>query len=235
MGCKEARLLSEQRPDSRRELESPWLLNAQTSCRASAGRWKRVFENSAVGIALINLDGRFEATNSAYQQLLGYTGVELGELTFMAITAEEFQEHNSMLIGDLLEGRRQQFNIEQQYWCKDGSLVWVRNNVSVVPEAHGTPHYILAIVENISDRKRAEESLRLSQARLSRAILQVATAAELAAAIAHEINQPLAGVVANAQCRYPLVVLQKRAKSRVSAPWSHATGLWRMAATQLKW
>jgi PAS domain S-box-containing protein len=130
---------------------------------ASEGLWRRVFENSAVGIALTDLEGHFDITNSAYQELVGYTDEELRNLSFLDITVQEFQEQNWALIRDLLERRSQQFNIEKQYRRKDGSQVWVRNNVSLVPGADGAPRYIMAIVEDISERKRAEEALRDSE------------------------------------------------------------------------
>ena len=136
---------------------------AEVSLQASEGRWRRVFENSAVGIALTDLEGRFDITNAAYQELVGYTDEELRKLSFLDITIQEFQERNRALVEDLLERRSQQFNIEKQYRRKDGSLVWVRNNVSLVPGADGAPRYIMAIVEDISERKRAEEKLRRSE------------------------------------------------------------------------
>ncbi|MGA2712665.1 MAG: PAS domain S-box protein [Bryobacteraceae bacterium] len=138
---------------------------AEVSLQASEDRWKRVFENSAVGIALTDLKGRFENTNAAYQNLVGYTEDELRKLTFLDITAEEFEEQNRALAVDLLERTRQQFDIEKQYRRKDGTLIWVRNNVSLVPGADGSTRYMMAIVENISERKRAEKALQESEER----------------------------------------------------------------------
>ena len=135
----------------------------EVSLQASEGRWRRVFENSSVGIALTDLEGRFDVTNAAYQELVGYTDEELRKLGFLDITIQEFQEGNWGLVKDLLERRSQQFNIEKQYRRKDGSLIWVRNNVSLVPGVDGAPRNIMAIVEDISERKRAEEKLRRSE------------------------------------------------------------------------
>jgi PAS domain S-box-containing protein len=137
----------------------------ELSLRASEGRWKRVFENSAVGIALTDLKGHFELANAAYQKLLGYTEEELRKLSFLDVTVPEFAERNSALAKELLERKRQQFDIEKQYRRKDGSLVWVRNNVSLVPGADGAPRYLMAIVEDVSERKRAESALQESEKR----------------------------------------------------------------------
>jgi PAS domain S-box-containing protein len=165
--------------------------------RLSEGRWKRIFDNSAIGIAVTDLEGRFEIANAAYQRLVGFTEAELTKVTYLDLTVDAYHSHNAALVAGLLSGRRDQFNIEKQYRCKDGKLIWVRNNVSLLPGADGTPRNMMTIVEDISERKAAEDSLQQTQTRLSQAA-EVATAAELAASIAHELNQPLAGIVANA-------------------------------------
>ena len=170
---------------------------AEEARRLSEGRWKRIVDNSAIGIAVADLEGRFEIANAAFQRLIGFTEEELRERSFLDITESQFREQNSTLTLELLRGGRDQFNIEKQYRCKDGRVVWARNNVSLLPGADGTPRNIMAIIEDISSRKAAEESLRMTRARLSRAA-ELATAAELSASIAHEINQPLSGIITNA-------------------------------------
>jgi PAS domain S-box-containing protein len=169
---------------------------ADEARRLSEGRWKRIVDNSAIGIAVADLEGRFEIANAAFQKLIGFTEEELREMNFIDITESQFREHNSGLTLELLRGKRDQFNIEKQYRCKDGRVVWARNNVSLLPGPDGTPRNIMAIVEDISSRKAAEGSLRVTQARLARAA-ELATAAELSASIAHEINQPLSGIITN--------------------------------------
>ena len=130
-------------------------------------RWRSVFENSAIGVALTDLSGRFLATNPVYQQMLGYTGEELQKLTFLDITHEEDLELNRTLIRELLVGDRQQFQIEKQYRRKNGGLVWVRNNVSLVPGTERVPRFLMALSEDITERKQAGEKLRRSEALLA--------------------------------------------------------------------
>jgi PAS domain S-box-containing protein len=130
-------------------------------------RWRSVFENSAIGVALTDLNGRFLATNPVYQQMLGYTGEELQRLTFLDITHEEDLELNRTLIRELLAGERQQFQIEKQYRRKNGGLVWVRNNVSLVPGTERVPRFLMALSEDITERKQAGEKLRRSEALLA--------------------------------------------------------------------
>jgi PAS domain S-box-containing protein len=143
------------------------LREAHAQVARSEERWRSVFENSAIGVALTDLNGRFIATNPVYQEMLGYTGEELQKLSFLDITHEEYLEPNRTLIGELLAGNRQQFQIEKQYRRKNGSLVWVRNNVSVVPGTERVPRFLMALSEDITERKQAEEELRRSEAFLA--------------------------------------------------------------------
>src|ERR1700751_5957403 len=140
---------------------------AEEALRKSEERWRSVFENSAVGVALTDMDGRFLATNHVYQTMLGYTEEELRTLQFLDITHEDYHEANWALIAELVEGKRRQFQIEKKYRRKDGSLIWVSNNVSLVPGTEGVRRFIMALSEDITQRKRAEEALRRSEAYLA--------------------------------------------------------------------
>ena len=170
--------------------------HAEDALHKSEERWRAVFENSAIGVALTDLRGRFLATNSAFQKILGYTEEEIGSLTFLELTHEDYRESNWQLVTELLEGKRRQFQIEKQYRRKDGSLIWVSNNVSLVPGSKSMPRFLMALSEDITERKRAEEALRKSQTKFAH-VARVASLGEMTASIAHEVNQPLAAVVAN--------------------------------------
>jgi PAS domain S-box-containing protein len=163
----------------------------------SEERWRSVFENSAVGVALTDLTGRFIATNPVYQKMLGYTEEEFQQLTFFDITHEENVEQNRTLIGELLDGKRQQYQIEKQYRRKDGQPVWVRNNVSVVPGTEGVPRFLMALSEDITQRKLSQEALAKARSELAK-VAEITSLGVLAASIAHEVNQPLSGIINNA-------------------------------------
>jgi PAS domain S-box-containing protein len=163
----------------------------------SEERWRSVFENSAVGVALTDLTARFIATNPVYQRMLGYTEEEFQQLTFLDITQEENVEDSRRLIGELLEGKRQQFQIEKQYRRKDGQLVWVRNHVSIVPGAERVPRFLMALSEDITQRIESEEALARARSELTR-VASITSLGVLTASIAHEVNQPLSGIITNA-------------------------------------
>jgi PAS domain S-box-containing protein len=140
---------------------------AEEALRKSEERWRSVFENSAVGVALTDMDGRFLATNHVYQTMLGYTEEELHSLQFLDITHEDYRKANWTLIAELVEGKRRQFQIEKKYRRKDGKSIWVSNNVSLVPGTERVPRFIMALSEDITQRKRVEEALRRSEAYLA--------------------------------------------------------------------
>src|ERR1700726_1869315 len=139
---------------------------AEDALRKSEERWRSVFENSAIGVALTDHNGRFLATNHVFQAMVGYTEEELRAVNFPDLTHEDYREANWALITELVEGKRRQFQIEKKYRRKDGSLIWVSNNVSLVPGTERVPRFIMALSEDITQRKRAEEKLRRSEADL---------------------------------------------------------------------
>jgi PAS domain S-box-containing protein len=133
----------------------------EENLRRSEERWRAVFENSAIGVALTDMTGRFLATNSAYQQMLGYSEEELTKLTFLELTLEDDRPKNRALLAELIDGERSQFQIEKQYRRKDGRRIWVRNNVSLVPGTEDSPRFFMALSEDITERKRADDTFRL--------------------------------------------------------------------------
>ncbi len=163
----------------------------------SEERWRSVFENSAVGVALTDLNGRFIATNPVYQKMLGYIEQELQSLTLLDITHEQDRDANAMLITELLAGERREFQIEKQYRRKDGTSVWVRNNVSIVPGTERVPRFLMTLSEDITQRKLSEAALAKARSELTN-VSRITTLGVLTAAMAHEVNQPLSGIVTNA-------------------------------------
>jgi PAS domain S-box-containing protein len=163
----------------------------------SEERWRSVFENSAVGVALTDLNGRFIATNPVYESMLGYTEKEFQQLTFFDITHEEDVEHSRTLIAELLDEKRRQFQIEKQYRRKDGQPVWVRNNVSIVSGSERMPRFLMTLSEDITPRKLSEEALAKARLELAK-VAEVTSLGVLTASIAHEVNQPLSGIITNA-------------------------------------
>jgi PAS domain S-box-containing protein len=126
-------------------------------------RWRTAFENSAIGITMADFAGHFFAANSVFRNMLGYTESELYQLTFLDVTYEEDRKANQELVRDLVEGKRQHFQIEKRYCRKDGTLVWVRNNVALVPGIGGAAPFWFAVVEDITQRQEEESARRYTE------------------------------------------------------------------------
>ena len=171
-------------------------------------RWRSAFEDSAIGITLAAFSGHFLAANSVFQNMLGFTESELQELTFLDVTYEEDRQVNLELVNELVEGKRQHFEIDKRYRRKDGTLVWARANVSLVPGTDGVAPFWFGIVEDITARKQAEHALQITRAELAR-VSRLTTLGELAASIAHEVNQPLTAVTNNSNACLRLLANDK--------------------------
>ncbi|HKS96975.1 MAG TPA: PAS domain S-box protein, partial [Terriglobia bacterium] len=135
--------------------------------RRSEERWRAVFENSGVGIALAGPDGILTAANRAYQEMLGYTEDELRKMSFLDVTYEEDRPANRALARELWSGNVKQIQYEKRYRRKDGRLIWVRNTVSLAPGTDTVPRFAMALVEDITERKRVEEQNRFQASLLS--------------------------------------------------------------------
>jgi PAS domain S-box-containing protein len=129
-------------------------------------RWRAAFENSAIGIMMADFRGRLFAANRAYRNMLGYTESELYQLTFLDITYEEDRFSNLKLLRELRNPKRQHFQMEKRYRCKDGSLIWMRSNIAVVPEMGDLAPFWFNVVEDITPRKSIEDELKLQITRL---------------------------------------------------------------------
>jgi PAS domain S-box-containing protein len=138
---------------------------AQDRLQQREQRWQTAFENSAIGIVIRDRADRFFAANWAFRNMLGYTESELSQLCQTDLTYEEDRALNLELIRELWEGKRQHFEIEKRYRRKDGTLVWVRNNVALVPGTGGVAAFLFTIVEDITQRKQEEFQRRYVEQR----------------------------------------------------------------------
>ena len=177
---------------------------AEEALRASEERWSKLAENSSAGIALFAPDGRFIAANLALQKMVGYTEDELQGRTASDITHEEDRAATEARIAEGYEGRRRVFRVEKRYLRKDGTVMWADVSSVFVPASGNNSAFFSAVIVDCTERKRAEEELHQKEVSLREAqtelahVSRVTTMGELAASIAHEVNQPLAGIVTNA-------------------------------------
>src|SRR5215470_1142990 len=132
----------------------------------SDARFGAIFENAAVGVACVAPDGRWVEVNQRLCDIVGYTREELLTKTFGDITHPDDLEQDSRVMRRMLAGEIETYLREKRYCHKDGSVVWANLTVSLTRKMDGSPDYFISIVEDISERKQAEEKLRDSEERL---------------------------------------------------------------------
>ena len=113
-------------------------------------------EHSAIGTALVSLDGRWLWTNKAISDSLGYQADELKVLTFQDLTHPDDLNADLEQVAALLDGRGSGYQMEKRYICKDGSHVSMLLTVSLVRTADGRPAYFISQIQDITDRKANE-------------------------------------------------------------------------------
>jgi PAS domain S-box-containing protein len=139
---------------------------AEQALRASEERFRKIFENAATGIAITDWQGRFQHSNPAYAALLGYSQQELRQMDFASLVHPEDRETNLAELRRLQAGEVPSFEIENRYVHRDGRPLWVHKFVSVLPDETGKPAYHLALITDITERKRAAAALRESEEKL---------------------------------------------------------------------
>lgn len=133
---------------------------AEEALRKSEERFRTLFESAPIGVSINNAEGTFIQVNRSFQEMLGYTEDELRRISFREITFVEDLAESKQLFGELVAGKREGFGIEKRYQKKDGNLMWASTNCSAVRDADGKFVYTFAMVEDITERKRAEQALR---------------------------------------------------------------------------
>jgi PAS domain S-box-containing protein len=187
----------------------------------SERRFKATFEQAAVGLAHVGLDGRWLRTNTRLCSILGYSAEELLGRTLQDITHPDDRAAMGDLAEKMLAGIITTYAMEKRYLRKAGGSLWCNLTVTLMRKPDGTPEYFICVIEDISWRHRVEaerdlllerehqarteaealvrrRSAELEAARGALVVAErLATAGQLAGGVGHEINNPLAYVLAN--------------------------------------
>jgi PAS domain S-box-containing protein len=129
--------------------------------RESEQRLRGIFEHAGTGIAVADLEGRFQTCNPAYAAMLGYSEQELRGLVCLALIHPEDREANAAEKRRLLAQEISSFEIVNRYIGKGGKLIWVHKHVSLLCDTEGNPAYTSVLATDITERKRQEDHIRL--------------------------------------------------------------------------
>jgi len=169
---------------------------AEDALRDSEEQWRAVFQNSPSMYFMVDGNGAIVSVNHTGAEQLGYTVDELIGRPVLDVFYDADREAVQKHVAGCFERLGSAASWELRKVRKDGAMLWVRETARAMRRAGRDP-VVLILCEDVTERKRAEEALHRVQAELAH-VTRVTTLGELAASIAHEVNQPLAAIVADA-------------------------------------
>jgi PAS domain S-box-containing protein len=165
-------------------------------------RFQRVMDSSGVGMAIVTLDGRIAQANPALAAMLGATPAELAGQGVREITHPDDLALTDGLFARLLDGRCTSLGVEKRYLARDGGVVEVRLDTTLLRDAGGQPLYFLSQVTDIREQRRAERELQALNASLEERVaartreLQIACEDQqrFAHGVSHDLRAPLRSI-----------------------------------------
>ena len=133
----------------------------QKELRESEELFRSTFNHAAIGIAHVGLDGKWLRVNKRFCEIAGWSQKDLLKRSFLDITHPDDHELDLKFIQELMEGKVSIFTMEKRYVKKDGSIRWVRATASLVRNSAGEPQYGIGIIEDIHEKKQAEEMMKM--------------------------------------------------------------------------
>ena len=159
----------------------------EESLRESEERFRATFEQAAVGIAHVGVDGRFLRVNDKLCEITGYAREELLKKTFIDLTAPEDREAGEEARVGMLAGKRVDYVAEKRYLKKSGEAFWVSVVTALLRDGAGEPKYFITVITDISERKLLEQQFLRAQ--------RMESIGTLAGGIAHDLNNLLAPIM----------------------------------------
>jgi len=161
--------------------------------RDSEDRFRAMFESAAIGTGVLDLQGRIVTSNRALEEMLGFTKHELERRTAVELTHPEDRSRELELFSALAEGKREEYRLEKRCLAKGGDVVWGHHTVSLVRDGFSRPKFAIAMLEDITPRKQAEEAgLRLENQ--LRQAQKMEAVGQLAGGVAHDFNNLLTAI-----------------------------------------
>ncbi len=133
---------------------------AELELKLSERRFRGNFENAAIGMAILNLEGKWIEVNKTLCDILGYTTKELMGLTFQDITHPDDLEADLGLVQELLDEKRSYYHMEKRYFHKNGSIIYVILSASIIRDENKKPLHFISQITDITPRMKAREKLQ---------------------------------------------------------------------------
>ncbi|NJO69873.1 MAG: PAS domain S-box protein [Bacteroidetes bacterium] len=136
---------------------------AEEFLKNSEAKFRSTFDQSPVGSVIVGMDKRFIRCNKAFCNFLGYSEDELIGKSISEITFPDDVELGTKEMKELIEGKINQTLFQKRYQRKDGTIVWGEISICLVSDKNNKPLYFIPIIQDITERKKAEEALRKSE------------------------------------------------------------------------
>ena len=134
-------------------------LAAEETIKTSEARFRAIFQRAGIGMALVNLDKEIREVNIAFQKFLGYDHDELVGMKLSEISHLEDSPKDAAQLKDIIDRGEESYQMEKRYIRKDGEIVWARLTVSLIRDVDGILQNTIGMVEDITDRKKAERAV----------------------------------------------------------------------------
>ena len=148
---------------------------SEEQLQESEARHRETFEQAAVGIVHASIDGRCLWCNARFAEIVGYTLKEVAGLTLNQITPPEDRSRNRRTLERMAGGESKNAAQETRFIRKDGSITWVRITASAQVDRGGRPLHLIVFVEDVTERKVAEQRLAVAQRSLEKSELHYRT------------------------------------------------------------
>ena len=135
-------------------------MKARDKLKISEKLFRATFEQAAVGIAHVSPDGDFLRINRKFCDIVGYSHDEMLSRNLKDITHPDDLDADLDNVQQVLEGEIDTYSMNKRYYHKDGPIVWINLTVSLVLDEVGEPDYFVSVIQDISERKKTEETLR---------------------------------------------------------------------------
>lgn len=165
----------------------------EENLKISQRQFKDAFESSPIGMALVSLEGKWLMVNKRLSSLLGYSQDELLQITFQDVTHPEDLDLDLGYLNKVVAHEIEQYEIEKRYFHKNGNTIWVQLNVSLVRDSRGNNSHFISQIQDITQRKKAQENLRVLTEKLTLRNQKLGDFAHIAS---HNLRAPVSNLVA---------------------------------------
>ncbi|MDC4206525.1 MAG: PAS domain S-box protein [Candidatus Manganitrophus sp.] len=172
---------------------------AEETFREIGKRYRTIFDLAPVGIARVDREGRSIESNQALQEMLGYSGEELGRMVFTQMTYPEDVAKEWALFQELIQGKTERYQLEKRYYRRNGGIIWGNLIVSLVRDSGGEPQFAISMAQDITRQKQVENDINTMNEALREKTVRIEEVSQARnrffSYISHELKTPVNSII----------------------------------------